>query len=139
MINPEVTVLHAKGLQTAAHRLLESQPDVGCTIGAFVLLGIAAELVLKALRYREAGKYRTDHTGHDLYLLFQDLERGESKDWIECVQSAYGISVEEVLGEHRDVLQWRYVMEQDKSLHCNPTKLSRALDALFHAAELTFK
>lgn len=44
-INPEVTVLHAKGLQTAARRLLESQPDVGCTIGAFILLGVATELV----------------------------------------------------------------------------------------------
>ena len=84
----------------------------GYTVSTVMLRALATELILKALSFKKAGKYRKDRKGHDLLVLFKDLDC-DTRKLVSKLAEAQGIMpLEQILGKHKDdFLAWRYVTE----------------------------
>ena len=73
---------------------------------------LATELMLKALAFKKTGQYRTDRDGHDLLILFKDLD-SDTKKIVAAQESSQGIApLEQILEKHKDdFIEWRYLAE----------------------------
>ena len=84
----------------------------GYTFAMVILRAFATELMLKALSFKKTGRYRKDRDGHDLLILFNDLD-SDTRKIIAAQERLHGIApLEQILEKHRgDFMEWRYLME----------------------------
>ena len=141
-------IRHAKALQEVAkHVALRQDEDLdpledlfmGKLLAQPVLLALATEIALKALRCRER-KGPPDY-GHDLAELFDALSE-DTRDRLQArlpvqpdpfgahLVQPFGVGMRKVLEFHRDTFEtWRYSYEQ-ASIHTWPPQLDEALTAI---------
>ena len=105
----------------------------GYTCSVVVLRALATECALKALAIRRKGKYRKDAQGHDLLVLFEDLD-DNARTFIERLALDCGIaSPRTILEKHRgDFVGWRYPWE-GRAGHTNLLDLEKVLEVLMIA------
>ena len=84
----------------------------GYTFATVILRALAIELMLKALSFKKTGRYRKDRDGHDLLILFNDLD-SDTRKIVAAQERIHGIApLEQILEKHRgDFVEWRYLME----------------------------
>ena len=124
-LNLGVAVTQANAMRLVANDLLISlsrmesgdgqfQKIFGYSVSAVLLRAFATELMLKSLSYMKTGKYRTDRKGHDLLVLFNDLD-SETKQLINDHEEKHGIApLAQILEKHRDdFVDWRYIGQPD--------------------------
>ncbi len=102
----------------------------GYTFSIVILRALATEYALKALSFKKTGQYRKDLKGHDLLVLFNDLDFS-TKEIIKDLEESHGVApLQKILGKHRsDFLEWRYPAE-GKELRTSFLDLEKALDIL---------
>ena len=102
----------------------------GYFFGTVILRALATELVLKVLSFKKTGRYRKDRTGHDLWVLFDDLD-DDTKKVIGYLEGVHGVApLERILEKHRgDFVDWRYLMEVGDK-HIDLLDLDKALGIL---------
>ena len=95
-----------------------------------LLRAFATELMLKTLSFIKTGTYRTDRKGHDLLVLFDDLDC-ETKQLIRDLEEKHGIApLAKILEKHRDdFVGWRYLGQLDGK-HAHFWDLDKALGIL---------
>ena len=124
-LNVGVAVHQAAAMRLVADDLLKSLNRMesgdgqfhklfGYTVSAVLLRAFATELMLKALSFVKTGKSRTDRNGHDLLVLFNDLD-SETKQMIRDLEEKHGIApLAKILEKHRDdFVDWRYLGQPD--------------------------
>ena len=86
----------------------------GYSISAILLRAFATELMLKVLSSMKTGKYRKDKDGHNLRMLYNDLDC-ETKQLINELEDKHGIKpLEQILEKHKnDFVDWRYIGQPD--------------------------
>ena len=89
---------------------------LGYTLSMVMLRALATELLLKALALKKTGRYRKDRDGHDLLILFNDLD-SDTKKIVTAQESSQGIApLKQILEKHKDdFIEWRYIAESDGS------------------------
>ncbi len=89
---------------------------LGYTLSMVMLRALATELLLKALAFKKTGRYRKDRDGHDLLILFNDLD-SDTKKIVTAQESSQGIApLKQILEKHKDdFIEWRYMAESDGS------------------------
>ena len=141
-------IRHAKALQEVAKHVALRQDDdtdpledlfIGKLLAHPILLALATEIALKALRCRER-KGPPDH-GHDMVELFDALSedtRGRLQARLPVqpdpfgahLVQPFGAGMRKVLEFHRDTFEtWRYLYEQT-SIRTWPPQLDEALTAI---------
>ena len=87
---------------------------LGYSVSAVLLRAFATELMLKTLSYIRTKDYRSDGKGHDLLILFNDLD-DETKKQISGLEKTHGIApMAQILEKHRnDFVDWRYLEDVD--------------------------
>ena len=107
----------------------------GYSVSAVLLRAFATELMLKTLSFMKTGKYRTDRKGHDLLVLFNDLD-SETKQLIRDLEEKHGIApLAQILEKHRDdFVDWRYIGQLD-GMHVDFWDLDKALGILMAVFE----
>ena len=102
----------------------------GYSVSAVLLRAFATELMLKTLSFMNTEKYRTDRKGHDLLVLFNDLD-SETKQLIRALEEKHGIApLAKILEKHRDdFVDWRYIGELHGK-HAHFWDLDKALGIL---------
>ena len=87
---------------------------IGYTLSMVMLRALATELLLKAMAFKKAGRYRKDRDGHDLLILFNDLD-SDTKKIVTPQASSQGIApLEQILEKHKDdFTEWRHIVEND--------------------------
>ena len=103
----------------------------GYFLSIVILRSLATEIMLKVLSFRKTGRYRKDNKGHDLLVLFNDLD-GEIREIIAKLEYSHGIApLAQILGKHRvDFIEARYVMESEQKWHVDLLDLDKALTIL---------
>ena len=149
----DVMIFKAKGFRSTANDLqaglnkivakhgesisvpLFGEQMMGYFCSAVILRALATELALKALSLAKRMTYRKGNDGHDLLLLFKDLDGG-TKDLIAILESIHGVApIPGILARHRkDFLDWRYLAE-DRSPSTGLLALDKALAVLLNVAE----
>ena len=83
---------------------------------------------------RSTGTYRKDRKGHNLLVLFDDLDT-DTKTHIGKLARSHGVAPpREILDAHRnDFVDWRYVWEGSASLNIRLLDLDKVLDVLVAA------
>ena len=101
----------------------------GYMTSVVVLRAFAAECYLKALSVRRTGHYRKDRKGHDLLVLFDDLDQN-AKEFLESLARHHGVVPPRgILENHRnDFTEWRY--PQDAVVSANMVDLDKLLEVL---------
>ena len=90
---------------------------LGYAVSMVMLRALATELLLKALAFKKTGRYRRKgRHGHDLLILFNDLD-SDTKKIVAAQESSQGIApLKQILEKHKDdFIKWRYVAESDGS------------------------
>ncbi len=136
--NVGVAVTQARAMRLVADDLLKSLSQMksgdgqvhrlfGYTLSAVLLRAFATELMLKVLSFMKTGKYRKDMEGHDLLVLFNDLDC-ETKQQICKLEGTHGIApMAQILEKHRDdFVDWRYLGDIDGK-HVDFWDLDKAL------------
>ena len=125
----------ANVLQGAATAIFTETDDqrvwemTGAFVGMMVLRALATELVLKALSHDTKGTYRTDRDGHDLLILFEDLDDNTKRSISKTAATEGVSSIESILEQHRhDFVKWRYPDEANKE--ADMLDLDKALNVL---------
>ena len=144
--NVGVAVTQAGALRLVADDLLKSLNRMessdgqfhklfGYSVSAVLLRAFATELMLKTLSFMKTGEYRTDRKGHDLLVLFNDLD-SETKQLIHGLEGIHGIApLAQILEKHRDdFLDWRYLGDPD-GMRVTFWDLDKALSILLAAFE----
>ena len=87
---------------------------LGYAVSIVMLRALATELLLKALVFKKIGRYRKDRDGHDLLILFNDLD-SDTKKIVAAQESSQGIApLKRILEKHKDdFIEWRYIVEND--------------------------
>ena len=108
---------------------------MGYFCSAVMLRAFAVELVLKALSLAKTGTNKKGSEGHDLLVLFKDLD-AETQDLIGRLQEDHGVAaVDGILAGHRnDFVDWRYYWERG-DISTKLLDLDKALTVLLNAAE----
>ena len=103
----------------------------GYFLSIVILRSLATEIMLKVLSFRKTGRYRRDSKGHDLLVLFNDLD-GETREIIAKLEYSHGVApLSQILGKHRvDFIEARYVMESEQKWHIDLLDLDKALTIL---------
>ena len=152
--NINVMEFHATALRQVADELQQSLNQVartrpsggdvawmtkatGYLSSALILRALATEFMLKVLSFRKTGKYRTDRKGHDLLVLFNDLD-SETKQLIRNLEGTHGIApLEQILKKHRsDFVDWRYPLTKTNQVQADLMDLDKALGILTEAARI---
>ena len=105
-MNVEGVAFHATALQQVANDLQKSinqvrEPTVGSesvwtkwvmgyVSSTLILRALATEQMLKVLSYMRTGNYRTDGKGHDLLVLFDELDK-PTRQLIDDLAKTHGI------------------------------------------------
>lgn len=99
----------------------------GYFLSTVILRALATELMLKVLCFKKAGRYRKDREGHDLLVLFNDLD-SDTRKLIADLERSHGIApLQQILEKHRgDFVDWRYLMEAGGK-HVDLLDLDKAL------------
>ena len=86
---------------------------LGSVSSTVILRALATELLLKALAFKKTGHYRKDRDGHDLLILFKDLD-SDTKKIVAAQESNQGIApLKQILEEHKkDFEAWRYIADR---------------------------
>ena len=149
----DVMIFQSKGFQFAANHLQSSLaqivpkkggeisvPRIGAQVmgyfcSAVMLRAFAVELVLKALSLAKTGTIKKGSEGHDLVVLFKDLD-AETRDLVGRLQENHGVAaIEGILAGHRnDFVDWRYYWERG-DISTKLLDLDKALTVLLNAAE----
>ena len=151
-MNVDGVVFHATALRQVANDLQQSinrarQPSVsgdvdwarwilGYVSSTLILRALATEQMLKILSYQRTGKFRTDRKGHDLLVLFEDLD-GDTRQLIDDLAKTHGIrSLEQILEKHRgDFATSRYVLMEDGQFQFDLQDLDKAFSVLAAALQ----
>jgi len=146
-MNVDGVVFQATALRQVANDLQQSinqvkEPTVpgdvnwgrwimGYVSSTLILRALATELLLKALSYRRCGTYRIDRDGHDLLVLFGDLD-GDTNQLIDEIANTHGIRpLEKILEKHRgDFVNFRYFLMEDGQTHVDLQDLDKAFFVL---------
>ena len=146
-MNVNGVVFQATALQLVANDLQRSinqvkEPKVpgdvdwsrwvtGYVSSTLILRALATEQMLKALSYKRSSEYRTDGKGHDLLVLFDDLD-GDTRQLIGDLAKTHGIRpLEQILEEHRgDFVNFRYALNEDRQIQANLQDLDKAFSIL---------
>lgn len=131
----------ADDLQTLLNQLTKAgSPDpadksqaarlFGYLLSTVILRSLATELMLKVLSVKVSGKYRKDSKGHDLLVLFGDLDN-DTRTLISNRSRSHGIApLDQILDNHRgDFIEARYIMESS-AWHVDMLDLDKALTIL---------
>ena len=107
----------------------------GYFLSAVILRALATELMLKALSFKKTGQYRKDKDGHDLLVLFNDLD-SDTRKIVATQERSQGIApLEQILGKHKgDFVEWRYPTDGE-SLEVDLLDLDKALHILVAVSE----
>ena len=142
-MNVEGVAFHATALQQVANDLQKSidqarEPTVGSELGfakwvtgyvssTLILRALATEQMLKVLSYMRTGNYRTNGNGHDLLVLFDELD-GDTKQLIDDLAKTHGIRpLEQILKKHRnDFVNFRYMLMEDGQTQVDLQDLDKA-------------
>ena len=144
-----VAVIQAEALRLVANDLLTTLSRMdsgdgqfhklfGYAVSAVLLRAFATELMLKTLSFVKTGTFRTDRKGHDLLVLFDDLDC-ETKNLIHDVEEKHGIApLAKILKKHRDdFVGWRYIGEPDGK-HVHFWDLDKALGVLLEVFRASY-
>ena len=101
---------------------------LGYSLSMVMLRALATELMLKALSFKKTGQYRKDRNGHDLLILFNDLD-SETKKIVGAQESSQEIaSLQQILEKHKDdFIEWRYIAEKENGTPVDFLDLDKAL------------
>ena len=108
----------------------------GYFLSSVMLRALATELMLKALSFKKTGQYRKNRGGHDLLVLFNDLDN-DTREIVAAQERSHGIApLEQILEKHRgDFVEWRYPTEGDEGHQIDFLDLDKAVHILITVYE----